>query len=289
MADSLAQLEWSPEVIARTLRISPYLYPPEAGLHPARGLQFEGLHGFLADSLPEGWGALVIHRRLRKLGIRSEELSAADRLALVGTQGRGALVFAPATTPDDPVVSLDLDALAGEARRILRGEEGELAATLATLGGASGGARPKIHIGFDGDGHICVGEGEAATGYEAWIVKFAALNDPADIGPVEFAYAAMAKSAGIAMAESRLIRSHQGPGYFATRRFDRPRPGQRIHMVSFAGAIEAPSNFPSASYDTLLRATRAITRHEGDVEQAFRRMVFNVLAHNRDDHSRQFS
>lgn len=287
MADRLAQLEWSPDIVASGLRVSPYLYPPEPGLLPARGFEFEGLHGFLADSLPEGWGALLLHRRLRKLGIRSEELNAVDRLALVGEHGRGALVFAPATTPDDAVETLDLDELASEARNILLGEEAELAATLARLGGASGGARPKIHVGFDGKGQICVSEGEAAAGHDAWIVKFAALNDPVDIGPVEFAYSEMAKAAGVLMSETRLIPSYRGPAYFATRRFDRPRSGQRVHMVSLAGAIEAPCNVPSASYDTLLRATRAITRHEADVEQAFRRMVFNVLAHNRDDHTRQ--
>ncbi|CAN5381961.1 type II toxin-antitoxin system HipA family toxin [soil metagenome] len=289
MAERLAQLEWSPEVLTRSLRISPYLYPPEPGLIAARGALFEGLHGFLADSLPEGWGALLLQRRLRKAGIRSEELSATDRLALVGTQGRGALVFAPATTPEDAIESLDMDELAHEAHQVLLGEEGLLAGTLARLGGASGGARPKIHVGFDSAGQICVGEGETAPGYQAWIVKFAALNDPVDIGPVEFAYASMARSAGIVMADARLIPSQKGHAYFATRRFDRPAPGMRLHMVSLAGAIEAPSNMPSASYDTLLRATRAITRHDADVEQTFRRMVFNVLAHNRDDHTRQHS
>lgn len=289
LADRLAQLEWSPYVIQRALRISPYLYPPEPGLVPARGHAFDGLHGFLADSLPEGWGALVLRRRLRKLGVRHEDLSAADRLALVGGHGRGALVFAPATLPRDDVESLDLDVLAGEARHILLREESALADTLATLGGASGGARPKVNVGFADDGSVSVGEGEAAAGHAAWIVKFATLNDPVDIGPVEFAYAEMAKAAGIVMSPSRLLPSRNGPGYFATRRFDRPSSGRRLHMVSLAGAIEAPSTMPSASYDTLLRATRAMTRHEGDVEQAFRRMVFNVLAHNRDDHTRQHS
>jgi serine/threonine-protein kinase HipA len=289
LADRLAQLEWSPEVIQHGLRVSPYLYPPEPGLMPARGHAFEGLHGFLADSLPEGWGTLLLRRRLSKFGVRFEDLSAADRLALVGSNGRGALVFEPATLPAGNVETLDLDALAGDARQVLLREESTLADTLAMLGGASGGARPKVHVGFDGDGAISVSEGEAAAGHEAWIVKFAALSDPPDIGPVELAYAEMAKAAGIVMSSSRLLLSRQGPGYFATRRFDRPSPGGRLHMVSLAGAIEAPSNMPSASYDTMLRATRAITRHEGDVEQAFRRMVFNVLAHNRDDHTRQHS
>jgi serine/threonine-protein kinase HipA len=99
----------------------------------------------------------------------------------------------------------------------------------------------------------------------------------------------MARAAGLTIAESRVLPERDGPGYFATRRFDRPAPGRRLHMVSLAGAAEAPSEMPSLDYDGFLRATMAITRHAGDVEQAFRRMVFNVLAHNRDDHTRQHS
>lgn len=118
-------------------------------------------------------------------------------------------------------------------------------------------------------------------------MKFRALVDPVDIGPVEQAYAAMARATGITMAESRLLPASDGPGYFATRRFDRPTPGQRLHMVSLAGAIEAPPHAPSLDYDGFLRSTMAITRDVRDVEEAFRRMVFNVLACNRDDHTRQ--
>jgi serine/threonine-protein kinase HipA len=287
MADRRAQLEWSTDVITTGRRIAPLLYPTEAGLHPARSASFEGLHGFLADSLPEGWGALLMKRRLAKLGERWEDLDPLDRLALVGRQGRGALTFEPANTPDSPVESLDLDALASESEAILAGEDADLADTLAKLAGASGGARPKVHVGFlEGGGH-CVAESEVAPGFESWIVKFKALTDPVDVGPVEEAYARMARSAGIDMAASRLIPAKDGPGYFAARRFDRPEPGRRLHMVSLAGAIEAPPHLPSLDYDGFLRAVHAITRHEADLTQAFRRMIFNILACNRDDHTRQ--
>ena len=286
MAGGLAQLEWSAGVIDTQRRIDPLLYPPEPGLQAARGRDFDGLHGFLADSLPDAWGRLLMKRRLEKQGIRFETLTAVDRLALVGTGGRGALVYQPATTPAEDTGTIDLDALAEQSQQLLLGEDTDLIDTLATLGGASGGARPKVSVGIAADGAIGQHDGSA---YEEWIVKFRATVDPVDIGPVEEAYARMARAAGIDMAPSRLLPARDGHGYFATRRFDRPAPGRRLHMVSLAGAIEALPDVPSIDYDGLLRATMAITRHAGDVEQAFRRMVFNVLAHNRDDHTRQHS
>jgi serine/threonine-protein kinase HipA len=287
MADRRAQLEWSPGVIAAARRIAPVLYPPEAGLHPARSNSFEGLHGFIADSLPEGWGSLLMSRRLKKLGMRWGDLGPLDRLTLVGHKGRGALTFEPVETPDSIVESLDLDALAADAEAILSGDDAELADTLANLAGASGGARPKVHVGFSESGEHCVVESEVAPGFESWIVKFRLLADPIDIGPVEEAYARMARAAGIDMAPTRLIPAKDGPGYFAARRFDRPRPGMRLHMVSLAGAIEAPPELPSLDYEGFLRAVHGITRHEADLVQAFRRMIFNILACNRDDHTRQ--
>ncbi len=280
MVGGVAQLEWSAEAIATGQGIAPFHYPLEPGLHAARSREFDGLHGFLADSLPDAWGTLLLRRRLAKLGHKWEDLSAADRLALVGRRGRGALVFQPETLDEAYRSAVDLDQLAEESRHVMLGEEGGLDALLATLGGGSGCARPKVHLSFDDNGT------PAASGQkqEEWIVKFPALNDPSDIGPVEEAYAHMARAAGIAMAETRLIPSSKGPAHFATRRFDRPAPGKRLHMVSLGGAIEASPHMPSLDYDGFLRATLSITRDMRDVEQAFRRMVFNVLAHNRDDH-----
>jgi len=262
-------------------------YPLEPGLQPARSGDFGGLHGFLADSLPEGWGYLVMRRRLAKLGLDIASLTPVERLALVGDGGRGALVFAPATTPDgDTTTGIDLDALAEEAAQLLSGEDGRLADVLAKAAGGSGGARPKVHVGFGPNGEISVGGETLRADHDAWIVKFRAHDDPADIGPLEEAYALMAQAAGLEVAEHKLIAAGKGPGYFATRRFDRPARGARLHMVSLSGAVESPPDTPF-SYDMFLRATSAITRNASDVSAAFRRMVFNVLAHNRDDHVRQ--
>ncbi|WP_395337615.1 type II toxin-antitoxin system HipA family toxin (plasmid) [Novosphingobium sp. BL-8H] len=291
MAQGLAQFEWSIGLMAAGLPISPLHYPLEPGLHPARSRAFDGLHGFLSDCLPDAWGMLLLKRRLQRLGHRFEDLNAVDRLALVGAKGRGALVFQPETLAAESSDGIDLDILAAEARHVLLGEDTELEALLARLGGGSGGARPKVHVAIAPDGKLRAGD-ELATASaepdsEEWIVKFGAINDPADIGPLEEAYARMARAAQIDMAETKLIPSASGLGHFATRRFDRPAPGRRLHMVSLGGALEASPHMPSVDYDGFLRATLAITRNLADVEQAFRRMVFNVLARNRDDHVRQ--
>uniref|UniRef100_UPI0019D215FC HipA N-terminal domain-containing protein n=1 Tax=Sphingomonas sp. 2R-10 TaxID=3045148 RepID=UPI0019D215FC len=131
MAGGLAQLEWDAAAIADGRRLSPLYYPPEPGLQAARTRAFDGLHGFLADSLPEGWGALLMRRRLATMGVDMGRLSALDRLALVGDHWRGALTFAPATTPAAEGDAIDLDALAAESQAILRGEGGGLADLLA--------------------------------------------------------------------------------------------------------------------------------------------------------------
>lgn len=286
-AEGTAQLEWSSEAIASGRQLSPFHYPLESGLHPARSAAFDGLHGFLADSLPDAWGTLLLRRQLLKLGHNFDALNVVDRLALVGHRGRGALVFEPETLPDTRVPAIDLDRLAEEAKNILLGETEEFSDLLARLGGGSGGARPKVHIAMSDDGSLLAGDDLAGQGGSQWIVKFIAPADPADIGAIEEAYARMARAAGITMAETRLIAAQDGGGYFATRRFDRPAPGKRLHMVSLGGAVEASPDMPSLDYDGFLRATLSITRDMRDVEQAFRRMVFNVLAHNRDDHVRQ--
>lgn len=290
-AQQTAQLEWSPQIVAAKLGVDPLpRYPREFGLQPARTRYFDGLHGFLADSLPEGWGYLVMRKRLAQLGLDIGSLTPVERLALVGESGRGALVFHPTTTPNaDTSAGIDLDTLAHEAAQMLSGEDGKLADVLARAAGGSGGARPKVHVGFGPNGEVSVGESELPVNHDAWIVKFRATEDPLDIGPLEEAYASMAEAAGLRLAPHRLLAAKSGPGYFAAKRFDRPGDGARIHMVSLTGAIEAPMTAGSVSYDTLLRATRAITRNAEDVARAFRRMVFNVLAHNRDDHARQYA
>jgi serine/threonine-protein kinase HipA len=292
MADGVAQLEWSREAIAAGLPISPLQYPREPGLHAARSREFDGLHGFLADSLPDAWGTLLLRRQLQKRGQQLERLSVVERLALIGRRGRGALIFQPESLDEAHGESIDLDRLAQESQQLLKGEDAALGELLAQLGGGSGGARPKVHVSFAADGSLVASDllsSDGAAGQAAgeWIVKFRALGDPTDIGPVEEAYARMARAAGITMSETRLIPARGGGGHFAARRFDRPASGKRLHMISLGGAVEASPHMPSLDYDCFLRATLSITRDMRDLEQVFRRMVFNIFAHNRDDHARQ--
>ncbi|MBW0152064.1 MAG: HipA N-terminal domain-containing protein [Phenylobacterium sp.] len=236
MADGLAQLEWSPEMIAADLPVSGLLYPPQPSFHPARSREFDGLHGFLSDSLPEGWGHLVVRRRLSRLGVNIGALTPLDRLALVGNGGRGALTR-PATAPPPEVQSLDLDALAKESQVILAGDEGELAATLATLGGGSGGARPKIHVGFDAQGRISVSEGETTPGHEAWIVKFATPKRPGPHRPPRGGLRGHGRGRSLGDGTLSPAALPIRPRLFRHPSFDQPEPGRRLHMVSLSGAV----------------------------------------------------
>jgi serine/threonine-protein kinase HipA len=200
----------------------------------------------------------------------------------------GALVYEPAFPAED-VDEIDVDALSREALDVLAGHEGDDVLTiLEELGESSGGARPKVLVAIDAGGNLRAGTDAMPSGYDAWIVKFRAPRDRPDAGPLEAAYADMARAAGIDVAETTLLPSRKHDlGYFATKRFDRGPAGERYHALSVAGSLEAQWEIPSIDYHGLLNATRYVTRRQADVEQMFRRMLFNFAAHNRDDHAKQ--
>jgi serine/threonine-protein kinase HipA len=226
-----------------------------------------------------------MRRRLAEQNINYESLSSLDRLALVGATGGGALVYRP-DYAEHQTGEIDLDALAAGATA-LDGTSTEIVEELARLGGSSGGARPKVFIARNAAGNTIAGNAEIPDGYEAYIVKFRGSTDIADIGPLEAAYADMARAAGIEVAPTTLIAASKGPGYFATRRFDRAPGNGRIHVLSIAAIIEADWNEPSIDYEKLIAIVGGITRNHAAAEQMFRRMVFNVFAGNADDHTKQ--
>jgi serine/threonine-protein kinase HipA len=248
---------------------------------------FRGLHGVFADSLPDAWGEELVRRRCRRAGIDPDSLTALDRLAIVGHRGMGALAYRPAV-PGEGQAEVDFDALATAATEILEGGESDLLPELERLGGSSGGARPKVLVALNAGGDARSGDDEIPDGYDGWLVKFRSSYDVRDIGPLEAAYAAMARAAQIDVPDHRLIPSSTGDaGYFASKRFDRAPGGVRRHVVSAAGALDVDWTVPQIDYDVLLRLVRRVTRSQAQVEEMFRRMLFNIVAHNRDDHAKQ--
>ncbi|MDR1579507.1 MAG: type II toxin-antitoxin system HipA family toxin [Synergistaceae bacterium] len=264
--------EYDSAWLADGYSISPFKLPLQKKVFVAPHSPFEGNFGVFNDSLPDGWGRLLIDRLLIKKGIRPAEVSTLDRLALVGTSGIGALEYQPEETlgtsrPD----TLALGGLVKEINALLREREvpDENLASLVRLGGSSGGARPKVFLKIDG---------------EDWIVKFPARSDPKDIGRQEYRYSVLARQAGLEIPETRLLDGR----YFAVKRFDR-RDGGKVHILSASGLLDASHRFPSLDYTDLLTAALKLTRDYREAEKMFRLMCFNVMAHNRDDHAKNFS
>jgi serine/threonine-protein kinase HipA len=281
--------EYSADFIASGLQINPRLGPPTNELiRPREPRAFHGLHGVFAGSLPDAWGDVLLRRLAAKNGIDFNSLTALDRLAIVGHRGMGALVYDPEidVTPTD---AIDLDRLADESRKVLAGNDSAILAQLEQLGGSPGGARPKVLVAMNADGRLIAGADVIPDDYDAWMVKFAGPSDPADIGPLEVAYAEMARQAGVNIMPSKLIAAQSGPGYFATKRFDRPPLGARVHSTTLAALLDVDWSIPNMDYDGIIRAVRFFTRSEADVLEMFRRMVFNVIAGNCDDHTKQHS
>jgi len=288
--DQIAYLEYDQAFLKTGLELSPVHHKTIDGLQrPYDTGVFEGLHGMFNDSLPDGWGRLLVDRRARQFGIEPSTLTPLDRLACVGNNGIGALCYAPSievweTAKDD----LDLDQLAADARKVLRGNISEVLLTLGRVGGSPGGARPKALIALNEDGRAVHGTDEAPEGYEHYLVKFPGHDDPGDIAAIEMAYAEMAKEAGVIMPQTKLLDGGKGKLYFAARRFDREGT-RRSHIQSASGLLYTDIRIPALDYTDLIMLTRNVTRDQRECMAMFTLAVFNVLAHNRDDHARQFS
>jgi len=270
------------------LELSPYLLPLKQGAQAPQGSNpWNGLFGVFNDSLPDGWGLLLMDRHLQSLGVDIKYLSPLDRLAYIGDRAMGALSYKPSRSMSRQGFPIDLTELSASAVSIYEGHHSECLSEMAQIGGSPGGARPKVLVHVKAD-HLISGDQHVPEGYEAWVVKFYAGNDAEDSGRREYAYSLMAKEAGIIMPETRLFEAENGHAWFAIKRFDR-KGSQRVHMHTLGGLIDADFRLPSLDYTEVLKVTQALTNHAKDVEQAFMVMVFNVLAKNRDDHSKNFS
>ena len=275
--------------LEQNLNISPFHLPLKSGLRSFDFNLFEGLPGVFNDSLPDGWGRLLFDRFARSRFILPAEISPLDRLAHVGLNCLGALTYEPDFSSKENSDIINLDKLANQAQEVLNGESFEVLQDLLALNGSSAGARPKALIGLNSDRKKIVhGIHDLPEGYLPWIVKFCNAQDGSDAGAIEYVYGLMAKKAGIEMPDINLFSAKKGAGYFAVKRFDR-NGKERFHMHSACGLLNSDFRVPSLDYEDLILLTSALTRDAREIEKLYRLAVFNILAHNRDDHSKNFS
>ena len=209
----------------------------------------------------------------------------------------GALEYLPPLEGSQPKAheSLKIARLVQEARQVIQGELEVASADIMQVGVSAGGQYPKAVIAWNQQSNdVISGLHDCPEGYNQWIIKFDGTVDGAqgeahEFGKLEYAYAQMAKAAGIQMGETHLL-SENGRHHFMVKRFDRLENGQRLHMASLCGLLQKDFNIPRLlDYEDYLRATQALAAPNTDMEQAFRRMVFNVIARNQDDHTKNFS
>lgn len=262
--------------------ISPFSLPLKEQVFVPIKTCFDGLFGVFADSLPDAWGKLLLDRMLMANGIDPNKLNMLDRLAIVGDNGAGALEYRPVSHFKKTFSGKTLDELAAEIQSLFEAHRtngddhhnqpsGEILDTLFAMGGSSGGARPKVFLSYHG---------------EEWLVKFPYHYDPKDNGVKEFQVSQYARSCGIDMCETKLFPSEIGSGYFGAKRFDRPKK----HMISAAGLLEVDFENSITDYHDLMKLTKILSKEKlSQLEEMYRRMVFNVLIGNQDDHLKNFA
>lgn len=276
--EHLAAFEYDKEWSENGFPISPFSLPLEKKIFLPKIDPFGGLFGVFADSLPDGWGRLLVDRLMLQNHIDPIKVGNLNRLAIVGDSGMGALSYRPDIQLNEPSSMLGLDQIAEECEKMLKTEYSANLDQLFQLGGSSGGARPKILTKIDD---------------EEWIIKFPSYDDKKNIGKQEYEYSLCAKECGIEMTETKLFPSERCEGYFGTKRFDRKRDAgntmTKIHMLSVSAILETSHRIPNLDYHLLMKLTLEITKDFSEVLKLYRLMCFNVFAHNRDDHSKNFS
>ncbi|MCG6112279.1 MAG: type II toxin-antitoxin system HipA family toxin [Paracoccus sp.] len=280
--------EWDKGFAADPLPLSPLLVRRPQGLLRPRGRGFGDLPGLFGDSLPDGWGRLLIDRNLAARGRARTDITDLDRLAMVGTGGMGALVYRPEEAPDAAEdISLDwFDRLVPSVGEETIADDLE---RLCAMAGGSQGARPKFVAQLSDDGtRLRDHRLPLVPGWRGVLVKRRAMSDAPGAAEAEAAYAAMARAAGIKMMLTGLLHARTGEAFFVTDRFDRV-DGRRLHVQTVAALLDVDFRNATLDYAELLKLVRAMTRDQRAVEQMARRMVFNIRAQNRDDHLKNFA
>ncbi len=276
-SDMLIAFQYSDEWIKSGFEISPFSLPLEKRVFVPKESSrevFGGMFGVFADSLPDAWGELLLDRFLRTIGIDPDGLSVLDRLAYVGKSGMGALEYHPVKESSFSVGDLSYDTIAEECEKLISSKQSNHIKDLYNLGGSSGGTRPKILV---------------RKNNKDYIVKFPGKSDPSFYGKMEYDYSLCAKKCNIEMTDTFLITSKTCDGYFMTERFDRSS-GNKIFTSTFSGILDVDFRAPTCDYSTYMKLVQILTKENiRDIKQLFRRMCFNVLSHNRDDHTKNFS
>jgi serine/threonine-protein kinase HipA len=304
----VAAFQYDADFARSGIELSPLVMPPSERVVEFPALPrntFHGLPGLLADSLPDKFGNALIDAWLATQGRTPDSFNAVERLCYTGTRGMGALEFAPVMGPKSRKASkIEVDALvrlAGEVlthRGNLKGhfnvaEKEKALRDILSVGTSAGGARAKAVIAWNrATNEVRSGQIAAGDGFDCWLLKFDGvagnkdkeLEDPKGYGAIEYAYHLMARAAGITMSECRLLEENERR-HFMTRRFDRLAGGAKLHMQSLCALAHFDFNQAGAySYEQALLTIRQLKLPMAAVEEQFRRMVFNVVARNQDDH-----
>ncbi len=311
-ARALAVFQYDPAFVRAGIEVAPLTMPARDTTYEFPALSretFKGLPGMLADALPDRFGNRLIDAWLAETGRSPEDFNPVDRLCYIGRRGIGALEFEPVLRRQTRAKRLEVGRLVDLANQVLE-ERANLAGRLEgeddsgaledilSVGTSAGGARAKAVLAWNpATGEFRSGQLKADEGFEHWLLKFDGVSgnrdkelaDPQGFGRIEFAYAGMARAAGISMSECRL--HHEGGrSHFMTRRFDRDESGRKIHMQSLGAMQHFDFNDPSAySYEQAIMTIRDLGLGMPAVEEQFRRALFNVMARNQDDHVKNIS
>jgi serine/threonine-protein kinase HipA len=281
------------------LELSPRALPVEdLSVQTHNNPSFKGLHGLFHDSLPDYWGMSLLDARLRKEGRDPDRVSSLIKLSYIGSRAMGALSYLPEVDSDPLHEIVSLAQVDKQASEFLDGErlEGKPEQVLALLkaGISAGGAKPKILAGLDNQDELRIGS-DIPDGYEGWLIKLSNIpiehKDSKQEGRVEYAYSLMARESGIDMPPTRIFEIDAPKakrGLFGVRRFDRAGP-KKIHVHSLAGLLQQDFSLMTVTYEDMLDLGLELSRDFRVVTEGFRRMIFNIVNANFDDHAKNFS
>ncbi len=290
------------------IEVSPIMMPVSGRVYefPELGESFRGAPGLIADSLPDKFGNAVIRNWLASIGKSESEFNVIDRLCYTGSRGMGALEYVPANGPElkdsasvdvSEMVKFASDVLNNRSEITLNTRDNVTYSQLLKLGTSAGGARAKAIVAWnESTGEVRSGQINAGDGFDYWIIKFDGVGKNGDHGLedepeytlIEYAYYLMAQKAGIDMMKCRIF-SENGRNHFMTKRFDRIE-GDKLHVQTLSALAHIDYNIPGlCSYEAASSYLRQIGVGQSGIEEFFRRMVFNVLSVNQDDHVKNIS